>query len=276
MALRLADCDRMIAAAGTASTRRRRSPAAPSLMIAQCIRFWPQYEKIKEMVDAGEIGRVQFSSLRRLAAKPVYSTGNWLMDHRKSGGALLDLHVHDVDFAHYLLGVPERVAACGSTGPSGGIDHVVATYHYGPPPRADRHTVKPGAARAPGCYAVIEGGWMFHAPWPFEMAITVVGERGTLDWTMSRGPELFHYAGEAAPRRIPVADGTGWTRELDYFIDCVLAGRPVERCTPTSSRMSIGLALLEERAIRTGRFVRLPRHFATHRRHRQPARPARR
>ncbi|MCG3126822.1 MAG: Myo-inositol 2-dehydrogenase [Phycisphaerae bacterium] len=233
MALKLRDCDRMIAAA----QRCRRT-----LMIAQCIRFWPQYEAIQSLVDGGEIGAIRFASLRRVGPPPTYSTGNWLMDHLQSGGALFDLHIHDVDFAHHLLGVPQSVSAVGCRGPSGGIDHVVATHRYDD-----------------GRYALLEGGWVFTPPWQFDMAITVVGERGTLAWSMRGGPEVLAFESASEPRRIAVDGATGWTRELDYLIDCLHGGAPVARCLPESSRVSIGLALLEQRSVETGRAWRVPK-----------------
>jgi predicted dehydrogenase len=232
MALRLRDCDRMIEAA---------EAAGRTLMVGQCIRFWPAYERIKQMVDAGEIGAVRFASLRRLAAPPAWAADNWLMDARQSGGALFDLHVHDVDYARHLLGLPETIQARGGSGPSGGVDHVASSWGY-----------------ADGRYALLEGGFVFHPPWPFEMAATVHGTRGTLDWSMRRGPRLQHYAGDAGPREIDLDPADGWRRELDYFVDCVLDNRPVERCSPDESRAAIGLTLLERRAAQTGRTIRIP------------------
>jgi predicted dehydrogenase len=230
MASRPNECNRMIDAAA-ASGR--------TLMVAQCIRFWPQYETVKQYVDQGRIGAVRFASLRRLGSPPTYSAGNWLLDGSQSGGAILDLHVHDVDFTHYLLGVPDSIYARGTIGSSGGIDHVVATYGY-----------------SDGRYAVIEGGWSLAPPWPFEMEIAVHGERGSLAWSMSRGNEVVHYAGGAAPERVPCA-GDALRQELDYFIECVRTGKPVERCTPASSRISVVISWLERRSVETGRLVPL-------------------
>jgi predicted dehydrogenase len=212
-----------------------------TLMIAQCIRFWPQYETIQRLIAEGRIGAVRFAFLRRIASPPQYSSGGWLMDGSRSGGAIFDLHVHDVDFAHVLMGVPDTVYARGTRGPSGEIDHVLATYGY-----------------ADGRYALLEGGWVFHPPWPFDMSITVHGERGTLFWSMPRGPEVLLYAGAAEPETFPHDDQTGWMRELDYFIDCVLSGTPVQRCTPDSSRTSIALTLLERQSIDSGRLITTP------------------
>ena len=229
MAPDLAACDRMVRAVERAER---------TLMVAQCIRFWPQYELIKGMVDEGRIGRVRFAKLRRVCTPPAYSSENWLMDGGQSGGALLDLHVHDVDFAHHLLGVPETVYARGCRGPSGGTDHVFASFGY-----------------ADGRLAWLEGGWTYHAPWPFEMAIVVNGEKGTLEWSSSRGSDVLLYAGDADPERHPCPEGTGWSREMDYFVECVGAGRPVDRCLPSSSRTSIALALAEGQSIESGAAV---------------------
>nr|CAI78888.1 dehydrogenase [uncultured bacterium] len=232
MARDLEGCDRMIWAA---------EQAGRTLMIAQCVRFWPQYEAIKRLVDEGRLGPLRFAKLKRVTSPPLYSSQNWLMDGRQSGGALLDLHVHDTDFAHHLLGMPESIFARGTRGPSGEIDHVLATYSY-----------------ADGRYALIEGGWAHHhAPWPFEMAISVFGERGAAQWSSQRGPEVLLYAGADEVQRIDCADEAGWMHELDYFIDRVVAGQPVERCLPASSRTSVALALLEKQAIESGGAVRV-------------------
>jgi 1,5-anhydro-D-fructose reductase (1,5-anhydro-D-mannitol-forming) len=232
MALTVPDCNRMLGAA----RRHNRT-----LMIGQCIRFWPQYEIIKRMVAEGALGPVRFAELKRLASPPGYSAGNWLMDGLQSGGALLDLHVHDIDFAQHLMGAPASLDAHGARGPSGHIDHIVATYGY-----------------PDGRYAIVQGGWVFQAPWPFEMAITVHGEKGTLVWSLNAGPDVLHYAGETEVRRIQPGDGTGWTHELDYFATCVLEGQPVSRCTPESSRNSIALAGLERRSIERKRRMVVP------------------
>jgi predicted dehydrogenase len=160
------------------------------------------------------------------------------LDGRQSGGAWLDLHVHDVDFAHTLLGVPTALWARGMRGPSGEYDHVVAVWSY-----------------PDGRYVLLEGGWVLAAPWTFDMEITIHGERGTLGWAMSRGGDVLLRLG-AQVESIP-CPGDAWRQELDYFIDCVLAGQPVTRCTPASTRTSIALAWLERRSIETGRVVRL-------------------
>ncbi len=228
MALTVAECNRMVSAAEQSDR---------TLMIAQCIRFWPQYDLIRQHVQAGLIGDARFMTLRRLGSPPTYSSENWLLDGTKSGGAILDLHVHDVDFAHYLFGIPDEISARGTTGPSGAIDHVAATYAY-----------------RDGRYVVLEGGWALAAPWPFEMSVTVHGEKGTLGWHMSGGDDVLHYSGKGPVKTMPVS-GDALSDEQDYFIERVLAGDPVDRCLPKSSRASVALSWLERRAVETSKTI---------------------
>ncbi len=230
MGVRAADCDRMIQAQ-EASSR--------TLMIAQCIRFWPHYELIQRYIAEGRIGKVRFAALRRDSSPPDYSADNWLMDAAQSGGGFLDLHVHDVDYAQHVFGLPAEIVARGSIGPTKNVDHLVATWSY-----------------EDGRYVTLEGGWAFTPPFKFDMGITVVGEFGTLDWQLSRGEEVLLYAGGAEPERI-ACEGDALANELDYFIQCVRAGRPVERCLPTSTRTSVCLAWLEARAVESGKLVRV-------------------
>jgi predicted dehydrogenase len=232
MARTLEEADRMIAAA-KASCR--------TLMIAQCIRFWPQYVTIRELVRSGRLGRVRLVKLARLACTPLYSEGNWLLNGRESGGALLDLHVHDVDCAQWLLGVPARLAAWGWSGPSGETDHVVASFEF-----------------QSGALAVLEGSWLYPAPWPFEMAITVCGDAAAAVWSSRAGPDVRVYGGGTSVEVIRCPDQTGWQHELDYFIGCVLDGRAVDQCTPESSRLSLALVLLEKDSIRLSAPVPVP------------------
>lgn len=230
MALTLEDCDRMLAAADAAGR---------TLMIAQCIRFWPQYERIRQEIARGAIGDVRFAFLRRIANPPGYSKDNWLLDAQRSGGAIFDLQVHDLDFALDLLGAPQSVYASGTQGVSGGIDHVLATLRY-----------------ADGRYAILEGGWAFHRPWPFNMAITVHGDRGTLSWSRQEGSDVLYYTGAEQPERLACAEQpTAYQRELDYFIDCIQRGQPVDRCTPQSTRATIRCVEAELESIRRGQAV---------------------
>jgi len=123
MALSVEKCDEMLAVAAKAPAH---------FMIAQCIRFWPEYMYLKQIIDEGRYGPLRALHLRRQAGAPDYSLDNWIVDPELSGGAILDLHVHDVDYAVQLFGKPKSVCAQGYPRTGGGYDRVHSLWDFGP------------------------------------------------------------------------------------------------------------------------------------------------
>lgn len=221
MALSVADCTKVANAA---------AKAKGSYMVAQCIRFWPEYAVAKDIVASGRIGRLRSVMLERLASTPRYSVGNWLLKAKRSGGAAFDLHVHDVDYANYLAGVPTHVSAVGVKGPSGGFDHVSA------------HLVYPK-----GVVAFVRGGWTYQAKWPFEMAFTIECAKGTLHWRMTSGKPLQLITDDGV-EDVPAPAGNGWSRELEYLVECIETRKRPKTVTAASSRDSIRVVEAEVRS----------------------------
>ena len=73
-----------------------------AFMPAMCMRFWPEWAWLKKAVDNKTYGKVLGASFRRCASMP----GGWFSDGKMSGGAILDLHIHDTDFVNFLFGKP--------------------------------------------------------------------------------------------------------------------------------------------------------------------------
>ncbi len=212
MALTLVECERMIAAA---------QAAGRTLMIAHCIRFWPEYLVLKELVDSRRYGALQHASFSRLSGPPLWSSENWMMTPARSGGAILDLHIHDADFITFLLGMPQRVSAVGRVTADGGMDYIRATYDYGD-----------------GLDIIAEGGWLPTPNFPFHMTFRAVFEEAAIQ--MDHGPLTIYPTNEASFTP-DLASGNGYSREIEYFLDCVEGGHPPALCTPAMARDSIRL-----------------------------------
>lgn len=229
MSLSVADCDEMLAVA---------KKAKKIFMIAQCIRFWPEYQFIQKKIASKQYGNLLALTLRRVSPTPTWGWKNWLMNARQSGGALLDLHVHDIDYVIGCLGAPKAVQASGITRVSGGIDHVVTTWDYG----------------KKNLLVSIEGAWEFEPTYPFNMAITAVFEKATIHWDMLQGPlKVLRANGKESTPKMLVGDG--WSREIDYILGCVAKGEQPTVSTPKESRMAVLVARAEEKAIKTGKKV---------------------
>ncbi|MBO5857039.1 MAG: Gfo/Idh/MocA family oxidoreductase [Clostridia bacterium] len=79
-------------------------------MIAQVLRFWPEYELLKEIFDTQKYGKLLSGTMTRLGCYPKWSWDGWMMDEKRSGLTPFDLHIHDLDFMVYAFGAPKKVA----------------------------------------------------------------------------------------------------------------------------------------------------------------------
>jgi len=231
MALALRDCDAMIEAAEKHSRQ---------LFVAQCIRFWPEYEALKRIVDSGELGKPISFLFRRVSAPPFWAgPQSWFADPQKSGGCVFDLHVHDVDFVHHLLGRPNSVFSQGIFNSRGGNEAVMTQYNFDS-----------------GVICCAEGSWIY--PAGFKMAYTAVFENAKLEYDSNLSPSLsLTRKGATAVETMPVPPGDGYEHEFAYFIECLEAHTAPEKILPQSARQSIEIALAEVRSMKEKRVERL-------------------
>ncbi len=231
MALALEDADRMVAAA---------RQAGRALMIAQCIRFWPEYRFLRDCVRDGRYGRLLSLNIYRLGGRPVWSWENWFLDPDRSGGPVIDLHIHDVDFVNYLLGKPASLFATARKSDATGtydVIHTLFTYADGP-------------------QVHIHAGWSL-AQTPFLAGYDAWFERGFLRLDPRQAPALtvFDDLSKANPQPAEYAKGDAYFNEIAYYVDCVERGLPVAECPPESARESLALAKLAIASAESGRVV---------------------
>jgi predicted dehydrogenase len=122
MALTLAECKRMVAAAERRTDNLvRRNPKqadgqdcpsdAPQLFIAHVLPFFPEYAWARKVIASGKYGGLLGGAFRRVIADPKWMKDYWSPEH--TGGPMLDLHVHDAHFIRLLFGMPEAVSTAG-------------------------------------------------------------------------------------------------------------------------------------------------------------------
>ncbi len=81
-----------------------------ALMEAMWARFLPHYAKVREIVESGVLGpilSIHADHGQRLADQGIAR----LIEPSLAGGALLDLGIYPVSFAHMILGNPEHITS---------------------------------------------------------------------------------------------------------------------------------------------------------------------
>jgi len=229
MALSLADADRMIAAADSAGR---------TLMIAQCIRFWPEYQYLRDTVRSGRLGRLLSLNLTRIGATPGWSARSWFTDPRRSGGPVYDLHIHDVDFVNYLFGPPDRIQATArKSKATGTYDVIHAQFLYEDGPQVHIH-----------------GGWSV-AQIPFTACYDAWFEKGFIRFDRREEPALTVFDGNGESWEPAYHKGSAYFNEIAYFTACVGKGVCVSECAADSARASLALVERELASIKSGQTV---------------------
>jgi predicted dehydrogenase len=121
IALTVRDAREMIDACAAAGVR---------FFICMVVRFFPQYRLAKELVVQGRVGKIGVLRLKRMAYPPTKPVENWYVDEARSGGMVLDLMIHDFDYARWLAGEAERVFAHRSQAVSSAAQYVQATIRF--------------------------------------------------------------------------------------------------------------------------------------------------
>ena len=227
MALCTADARRMATAAKKARKR---------LFVGHCIRYWPAYAKAREIVQSRKYGKVISARFVRLSLTPTWSWKNWLLDASKSGGAALDLHIHDSDFILYTFGAPKAVVSHGAGLKKGRIDHIVTAYEYGD-----------------GKLVTAEGAWLYSEGFGFQMQFAIAMEKATLLCAPDLKLMVHPVKGKSTTVRLSKHDG--YALELRDFIRCAGKDTASDVVPPQSAVESVQLLEAEMKSVATGKRV---------------------
>ena len=197
------------------------------LMIGHVVRFMPAYQTLKKWIDSKEFGNPEFLSFSRFSGVPIW--GQWKdkqKDFGSSGGALFDLVIHDIDFAQWVCGVPEKISAKSLPGKLSNHDYISALWKYDD----SKLQVK------------IEGGNTFHTAFPFQAGFSARFENASILFS-PKDTENIIIATDTTTKQVPVGDpNKGFADELNYFISCASENKQPLRCTPESALESIQIS----------------------------------
>jgi predicted dehydrogenase len=217
------------------------------LLVAHVVRYFSQYAQAQQAVASGAIGRPGIVRLTRGSYRPKKPGGNWFLDEEKSGGILLDLMIHDFDYARWVAGDVESVFAKKvTTGhPDAPIDYGLAILTH-----------------QSGALSHVAGAWAYPPP-TFRTHLEIAGDRGLIEFdseasapitSLVRAPHQSNAPDVALPSS-PMAESP-YTTEIKDFYRALSEERPA-RVSPEDGLASVQIAMAAIESARTGKPVQL-------------------
>lgn len=199
------------------------------VMPAHCMRFWPAWVWMKRAVSHSEYGDVLSASFTRTGAAPSWNQ-EFYLDDESSGGALVDLHIHDVDFILHLFGKPHSVFSSGSR------QHVTTDYAFG----------------SSGPRVRAEGGWLTDPNADFTMKCSIECSKATIDFELSRDPEIIVRSLDGSCVDHPEASegGTGYDGEIAAMVSAVKSKSTIAPVTLSDAADGMSVIDAELRSLR--------------------------
>jgi predicted dehydrogenase len=184
--------------------------------------------------------------LKRNVFRPRKAQDNWFLDRAKSGGMILDLMIHDFDYARWVAGEVVSVFArqLVDAAPSVG-DHCLAILTH-----------------ASGAISHVEGSWAYPPP-TFRTQFEIAGSAGLLIHDSAATAPLSvlwrRQVGESAGD-VPLAASplleSPYTTEIRAFYEHIVHGSPVP-VHAADGLAALQIALAASESAETGAVVHL-------------------
>ena len=193
------------------------------VMVAQVIRFWPEYVKIKEICDSGDLGNIVTVYAARLGQMVTWV--DWYKDPAKSGETLMNLTQHDIDYLHCLLGKPVSVYSAGTRDAGNNYNDVMNIFRF-----------------SCGANAMVDGSLSMTAGYPFTMRMRVLGTKGTLEFSYTAGENigtesassLMWYRPGEKGEKVKADHYDPYGKEIEYFAGCIVNEKDTETVSEES------------------------------------------
>ena len=221
--------------------------AGVQLLVAHVVRFFPEYALAHSAVMEGQIGKPGVIRLHRGSYRPKKPAGNWFLDEVKSGGILMDLMIHDYDYARWVAGDVESVSARRVT-----QRHPDAPVDYGLVILSHRS----------GALSHIAGAWAYPPP-AFRTRLEIAGDRGLIefdsDGTAPIQNLILKTSGSNAPDvalpSSPVSESP-YTTQIKEFYGALAEGKPA-RLSASDGLAAVQIAEAALESAHTGQPVKL-------------------
>lgn len=211
-------------------------------MVAHVSRYEVDHRKAKDVLARGDIGQLRMAFHSITSTYPGWSTLNWLGDEDKSGGPVVDLAIHGVDYLLWLFQSPvDRVYALGSQKTTGNNHYALVQVHF-----------------SNGGLGLIETSWAHPPSSPLACRVELTGSQGRIAWDYNQIESMQTFLEGQKPQYHVLEGENSFAAEIADFIHCIENDLPVP-VPGSEARAALQVCLAAQESLQTGRSVEIGR-----------------
>ena len=209
-------------------------------MIAHVLRFWPEYKAIRKTVkEINNTETIREVFALRFNEEPLWSEGTWIMDEKLSGGLIIDLMIHDIDFVIWTFGKVEKVYCNAIYNNNNYAIQVMANLKMNN-----------------GTTAYIEGGYLNPSGAGLSTQMRIYGESCLLEY-YSNTSDINLIKKNTLVSKIPVFGNDGYFEEINYFINCINENRDPEIITSQDAIDTLKVCLAMKQSLLENKWIEI-------------------
>jgi predicted dehydrogenase len=188
-------------------------------------RYRPEVEIAKSFIEAGEMGDIYSARVHAIRRRGIPGWGVFTNKELQGGGPLIDIGVHMLDTALYLMGYPEPEVALGKTHQQ--IGHKKGVGLFGDWD-FENYTVEDMAVGMVtfknGATLTLEAAFAANVEKDETMQVSLMGNKGGADiFPLKIYQEKYNTLIDTTPAYLP--DENGHQLEINQFVACCLEGK---------------------------------------------------
>jgi len=192
--------------------------------VGQVLRFYDEYVFLHNLIRTSEYGKLKLLILKRFCSRAEA----WFQDVSKSGGVVLDLHIHDADFVRYAVGEPLIKRVAGRVGDTGSRTHIISEYTCG------------------DTWIQAEGMWNISQAMPFEAGYRAYFEKASVIYnSVSSKEPMIYEKNHAAKWKREDPPREPYQHENEYVLSCLIQKKKPDRISLEEGIKSVRLCRKE-------------------------------
>ncbi len=214
--------------------------SSAEFMVAHVLRFWPEYSIIRKQINQKSLGKIKEIYASRFNEPPLWSDGTWIMDENQSGGLIIDLMIHDIDFIAWNFGKIKRVWSTGGLDSNNFHTQVFAVMEFNN-----------------GSKAYVEGGYLNPKGSGLNSQMRIYGDKAKLEMYSHEDKIILKENNNEKTilLDIPVIDG--YVEEVTYFMDAIDAGKAPSVISVDEAIESLSVCLALKKSLKEGNWIEL-------------------